>query len=236
MASVSGEAVSDPDPSWRALYHAGGISAALYVLLIIIPLVLLGVMPQPPLAGGAAVLEYIAAHKVVYIIELVSFVGLGLPAIVVFLALYAALQHVNKCYAAIGALIGIASEIVALAYNSSPPSLHTGLIYLSDHYMAASDAAQRGALAAAAEGLIAASNAVNGAGILTALGILITSLVMLKGVFARSVAYLGILAGILGIVSETLRDVIGPGYFVYGLLLPAWFLAVGWRLYRLARN
>ncbi len=29
---------------------------------------------------------------------------------------------------------------------------------------------------------------------------------------------------------------IGPGYFVYGLLLPTWFLLVGWKLYRLARD
>jgi hypothetical protein len=28
---------------------------------------------------------------------------------------------------------------------------------------------------------------------------------------------------------------IGPGYYVYGLLLPAWFLAVGWNLYRLEK-
>jgi hypothetical protein len=93
--------------------------------------------------------------------------------------------------------------------------------------------AQRAALASAAEGLIAASNAVNAAGILTAIGILILSLVMLKGIFHKSVAYLGIVTGILGIVSEALRDIIGPGYIVYGLLLPIWFLAVGWKLYRL---
>jgi hypothetical protein len=91
-------------------------------------------------------------------------------------------------------------------------------------------------LATAAEGLIAASNAVNAAGILTAIGILILSLVMLKGVFHKSVAYLGIVTGILGIVSEALRDIIGPGYIVYGLLLPSWFLAVGWRLYRLGAS
>ena len=61
------------------------------------------------------------------------------------------------------------------------------------------------------------------------------SLAMLRGVFATGVAYLGIATGALGIVSEALRDIIGPGYLVYGLLLPSWFLAVGWRLYRLGR-
>ena len=83
----SREAVASPDPSWRGLYRAGGVSAALYAVLIIVPLVLLNTMPQPPLSGGAATLQYIALHKPVYIIELVSFVGLSLPAMVVFLAL-----------------------------------------------------------------------------------------------------------------------------------------------------
>jgi hypothetical protein len=231
----SGEAVTGPDVSWRALYQAGGVSAALYVVLIIIPLVLLATTPQPPLSGGAATLQYIASHKPVYLIELISFVGLSLPAMIVFLALYVALKHLDKSYAALGAIVAIASEVIALAYNSSPPSLNGGLVYLSDHYVAATTAAQRAALASAAEGLIAVSNAVNTAGILTALGILILSLVMLKGIFHKSVAYLGILTGALGIVSEALRDILGPGYLVYGILLPAWFLAVGWRLFQLAQ-
>lgn len=32
--------------------------------------------------------------------------------------------------------------------------------------------------------------------------------------------------------SEALRDVIGPGYVIFRPLL-SWFIAVGWRLYRL---
>jgi|SRR5215211_2240228 len=223
-----------PDPSWRGLYRVGAFSAVLYVVLIVVPVVLLFVAPQPPLSGGKAILEYIALNKPVYVIELVSFVGLSLPAIVVFLALYVALKHLDKSYAALGAVVGIASEITALAYNSSPPSLNGGLLYLSDQYAAATSASQRSALAT--EGLMAVSNAVNAAGIMTAIGILVISLVMLKGVFPRGVAYLGIATGAVGIVSEVLRDMIGPGYFVYGLLLPSWFIAVGWTLYRLAGN
>jgi hypothetical protein len=233
-ASRPGLATSSPDPSWTDLYRAGGIAAALYVLLIFIPLVLLNTTPQPPLSGGAALLQFIASHKAVYIIELVSFVGLSLPALVVFLALYVALKHLNKSLAALGALVGGASEVVALAYSSSPPSLNGSLVYLSDHYVAAATIEQRAAFATAAEGLVAQSNAVNAAGILTAIGILIISLVMLKGVFRTGIAYLGMVTGAVGIVSEVLRNLMGPGYYVYGLLLPIWFIAVGWGLLRLA--
>ena len=202
-------------------------------MLIGVPLVLLTTAPQPPLVGGAAVLEYIAAHQAIYLIELISFVGLSLPALVVFLALFVALKHMNTSYAAIGALIGIASEVIALAYGSSPPSLNVGLLSLSEQYTAATTAAQHLVYADAAESLLATSNAVNVAGILTALGILILSLAMLQGVFHKGVAYLGILTGTLGILSEALRNVIGPAYLLYGLLLPLWFLAVGWTLYQL---
>ena len=224
------------DPTWNRLYRVGGIAAVLYVVMIIVPLVLLTAAPQPPLTGGAAVLEYIAAHKAIYLVELISFVGLSLPALVVFLALFVALQGVNKSYAALGALIGIASEIIALAYSSSPPSLHVGLLSLSDQYIAATTTAQRFALANAAESLLAIANAVNAAGILTALGMLILSLVMLQGVFPRWIAYLGVLTGTLGILSEALRDVIGPAYLLYGLLLPIWFLVIGWTLYQLGAS
>ncbi len=236
VTSVSGEAIVGPDQSWRGLYRAGAVSAAIYVLMIIIPLVLISVFPLPPLTGGAALLEYIAVHKLVYMIEYVSFVGLGLPAIFVFLALYLALKDIDKTYIVLGATTGIASEIIALAYNSSPQSLHGGLLLLSDHYVMSTSVEQRTALATAAEAVMAVANGVSAAGILTALGIFLVSLAMLKGIFAKSVAYLGLATGAIGIVSETLRTEIGLGYIVFGLMLPLWFITVGWSLYRLSRD
>ena len=224
------------ESSWTGLYWVGSISATLFVILIVVPIMLLFIAPQPPLSDGTALLQYIAAHKSVYLTELVSFVGLSLPALVVFLALYVALERVNSSFAAIGAMIGIASETIALAYNSSPPSLNPGLLQLSNQYVVASSEAHRVALATAAEGLMAVSNAVNGAGILTALGILILSWVMRQDFFWRNAGTLGIVTGVFGIVSEVLRDVIGPGYFLYGMLLPAWFVAVGWKLYLLGKR
>ena len=51
-AHRAGEAVTAPARLWRGLYRAGAMAAALYVLLIIIPIVLLNVAPVPPLIGG----------------------------------------------------------------------------------------------------------------------------------------------------------------------------------------
>jgi hypothetical protein len=230
-----GKDISVPDPSWKGLYAAGSLSALVYVILVIIPLVLVFAVPQPFTGGGAALLGYIASNKIAYLVELICFVGLSIPALVVFLALPLALKHLDRNLAAIGALLGIASEVIALAVGSSPQSLHGGLVLLSDQFAAAGSEAQRVAFSTAAEGLMASTNAVSWAGILTAAAILVLSLAMRKGLFHKAVAWIGIVTGALGIVSEALRPLAGMGYIVYGLLLPAWFVMVGLKLFALRR-
>ena len=64
-----------PDPSWRGLYRAGGVSAVLYVVFNIGALVLLIITPPVPSSGGAATLQYIASNKSAYLLELVLFVA-----------------------------------------------------------------------------------------------------------------------------------------------------------------
>ncbi len=237
MSQATGRAAEGAaaDPSWSGLYRAGAIAAFAYVLMILIPLVLLVVQPQPSHMGGAALLEYIGAHRAVYLAELVCFVGLSLPALVVFLALGLALLPLGRSLAAIGALVGIASEVVALALGSSPPSLSSPLFLLAGQYAAAGEAG-RGALATAAQALAANANAVSAAGILTALGILLLSCLMTKGLFGRPTAVIGIVTGALGMVMETLRDVVGMAYALFGLLLPLWFILAGLGLLRISRG
>src|ERR1700693_1573008 len=222
-----------PDPSWKGLYLAGGGSALLFVVLNVAAMAILAITPPAPSPGGAATLQWIASNKTAYTLELILFVAPSVLAMVVFLALYMALKHVNKSLAAIAALIAIASEVTAPAVNSSPQSLNAALILLSNQYAAATADAQRLAFATAAESLIATTNAVTFAGIMLEVGILIISVVMLKGVFSKGVAYLGIATGVVGIFSEALRPVIGFAYIVFFVLEVIWLIAVGWRLYRL---
>lgn len=230
-----GSSAEGVDGSWRRLYLAGSIAALLYVVLVLVPVVLVFVAPVPPTAGRA-VLEYVAIHKALYLTELVCFVGLAVPALVVFGALTAALWPIDKSIAVLGGLFGIASEVIALALGSSPQSLHGGLVVLSNAYVQAATETRRAELVSAADALIAATNAVSWAGILTAAGILVLSLLMRRGSFGTGVAVLGLVTGVLGIVSEALRPLIGPEYLLYGLLLPTWFALVGWKLLRLARR
>ncbi len=224
-----------PDASWGPLYTAGGAAALLYVLLVLIPVVLIFTAPVPP-SEGRALLEYVAAHKVTYLTQLVCFVGLAVPALVVFGAVAVALKHLNKTVAAIGGLFGIVSEVIALASGSSPQSLHGGLVVLSNSYQAADTEAERAGLASAADALIAATNAVGWGGILTAAAILILSVIMRRSSFGKAVGTLGVVTGAVGIVSEALQPMLGFGYLLYGLLLPTWFALVGWKLLRLDRR
>ena len=222
-----------PDMAWASLYTAGGWSALLYVLLVLVPVVLVFAAPLPP-TDGAPLLEYIAAHKVVYLAELVCFVGLAVPALVVFTAVTVALKDGNKSVAVIGGLFGVASEVIALALGSSPQSLHGGLVVLSNAYQSAGVDAERAGLVSAADALIAATNAVSWAGILTAAAILLLSGLMRNArFFGPVVGTLGLVAGAAGIVAEALRPMVGPGYLLYGLLLPTWFALVGWKLLHL---
>ncbi|HET9918368.1 MAG TPA: hypothetical protein VFQ30_00905 [Ktedonobacteraceae bacterium] len=235
VGKAPAEPAASVDASWRNLYRVGGICAMLAGALYIAALALDFIVPPAPLSGGAATLQYIASHRSFYIIEQTLWLVPGVLLMVTFLAIPMALKHLNKSYVAIGALIGVASWALSLAWPTTGGGGHA-LVYLSDQYVVATSAAQRAAFAAAAEGFIAQNTIPTIIGILQPIGILILSLVMLKGVFHKGVASLGIVTGLLGMVSETLRPIMGLSYAVYGVLLILWFLVIGWNLFWLASS
>jgi uncharacterized protein DUF4386 len=221
-----------PDPRWGALYLVGGISAGLFVVLLVAAVILAIITPSPPTAGGSATLEFIAEHRTLYLVHQELWLVPGLFAAVMYLALLPALKPLQPGVAVLGCAVGG----IAWALTLAMPTTSTGapaLLYLSDKYVAAGDPAGRAALAAAAEALIALNRTPTPVGVLTTVGMLIVSLVMLRGVFPKWVAYLGIATGLLGIGSEALRPVIEGGYSVYGLLLLVWTGVVGFRLFQL---
>jgi hypothetical protein len=228
-------AAAGPDPSWRDLYRVGGGAALLATVVYVAALIVTFTVPEAPTAGGAATLEYIAGHRSVYILEQILWLGPSVLLTVLFLALYPALKHLNKSWAAIGAVLGIVSWAVTLAYPATGGGA-PALIYLSDQYVAATTDPQRAAFAAAAEGFIAQNYVATLMGVLEAAGVLIISLVMRRGRFRRSVVYLGIATGAIGIICEALKPVLGLAYITYGLLLFVWLVAIGWTLLRLGHD
>lgn len=235
VRSASGEAVFSPDRSWHRLYRAGGVSGLLASAIYIVAVILIFITPAPPTSGGVETLEYIASHRALFILKQVLWLGPSVPAMIVFLALYPALKQVNKSYAAIGVVLSISAWALSLAWPTTGEGA-PALVSLSDQYAAATTDAARTAFATAAEVLIATESIPSAFGILQPFGILVISLVMVAGVFPKSVAYLGVVTGAIGTASEALISVLGMTYAIYGVLVIVWFLVIGWQLYRLAKD
>jgi hypothetical protein len=108
------------------------------------------------------------------------------------------------------------------------------LLMLSDSYASATTDAARAAFLASAETMIAYNESPATLGVMQALGVLLVSWVMLRGVFSRGLAWLGIVTGAIGIVCEALRPWLGIVYSLYGILLFVWIIWVAWALWQLA--
>lgn len=218
--------------SWRPLYFWAGISSVLFVALLILALVLDFIAP-PPVHGGAETLEFIARNKEIYIAGQLLWVMPSILAVLVFVALYVALAPFNKSLALLATVFGAVPWALILAIPvTSRGSLV--LVYLSDRYTGAADDAARLRYATAAEAIVAENNTPGVVGILSGLGILLISVVMLKGSLPRPLALLGIATGGLGFAAEVLRHAVPEVYAGYGLLMWVWFVAVGVALIRLA--
>ncbi|KRC91829.1 hypothetical protein ASE25_00035 [Terrabacter sp. Root85] len=227
-------AVTGADPSWARLYRIGGVCAGVFVVMVTAGIVLAVAAPAAPTEGGEATLAHIAAHRSLYVVQQQLWLVPGVFAAVVYLSLFPALKHLDRSLAALGTAIGGGAWALTLTI----PTTTTGapaLVHLSDQFAVAGPA-RRLALATAAETLIAQNRTTSVVGPLTTVGLLLVSVVMLRGVFPRWVAWLGVVAGVLGIAAEALRTVVEGFYVVYGVLLPIWMAAVAWHLYRLGRQ
>lgn len=225
----------DADGRW--IYRAGGLSALVlgigYLLTIPLMIAYAGGFPPP---GTEARLSFFAEHAAGWWANTALMVSTDLLYVPVFLAVYQALKGINK-YLMLLAL-SCAGLFVALDLAVTWTALPS-LIMLGGDYAAATSDAQRAIIVAAA-GYPSAINDSPLSGIyaelIPALGLLLASLVMRRGIFNKALAYVGVIAGISGILSG-----IGPLFFsdletakyINALLATIWFLLVGWRLYKL---
>jgi hypothetical protein len=171
-----------PDSSWGPLYRAGAVSAGLAVILYAAALVIFAVTTAPPTSGGARMLEYVDAHRTIYIVRQLLWLVPSLLLIVVFLALAVALRHLGRSFAAIAGLIAVASWAVSFAWPTTGDG-SLAMVLLSDKYAAATTAVERTPFVAGAEVLIALNDVPAVIGVLQTFGILLMSLLMLRGRF-----------------------------------------------------
>jgi hypothetical protein len=221
-----------PDPTWRRLYRVGGISAFLYLVLgIVAPAVLFVIVPTGYARGMdvASLLTLIAENRAWWIVVQTLTLGGSFLAIPVFLAIFVALKDVDKSLAAVGSALAVICQVLFITFL--PITL--GMALLSDLYTAAAED-RRASLATTAEALIVLNDTFNPLyEIVFALTILILSVVMLRGVFPRWAAYVGLATPVAAVVAMILWPIVGIGYFWWWLIFVIWLVAVGWRLYRL---
>ncbi len=221
----------DPDGKWS--YRVGGISALVLGVAYIVIFPLYAHVGAPPSGDGEAWLQYLAGKTTVWWAILGLSVLTDFLYVPVALSLYLALKGVHRNAMLLAtALVGL-FVVLDLAVTWSA---FASLLTLSGNYTAASNDVQRAAYVAAAHGasavLTSRLEAVYAIVVLSS-GILMIGFVMLKGVFSRTTAYLGVLTGILGIVSIAGLSVT---IIMNAILATVWLLFVGYRLYRLARQ
>ena len=229
------ENVVDPDGKW--LYRAGGISALALGIGYIIIIGLYVPMGAPP-SGAEALLTYMAGHMTLWWAILGLSVLTDFLFVPVALSLYLALKGINRNAMLVAtACVGLFVVLdLALTWTN-----YAVLIPLSGNYAAATSDAQKLVLSAAAyyPSAVLESSLLFVYNTLTlSIGILITGLVMLKGIFSRSTAYLGLATGFFGIVAVAgpfLTSTLDVTILIASVLTTVWILFVGYRLYRLGQ-
>jgi hypothetical protein len=219
------------DVNVRRLLRVGGISALAVGVLYLATIALFATVGAPP-SSGEAWLHYLAGKTTTWWIILGLSVVTDLLYIPVGMALFVALQALNRN------LMLIATSFVALFIVLDLAvtwTSYASLITLAGSYASAATEAQRASLVAAAgyPASVLASHLEPVYSIATlSFGILLIGLVMLKGVFNKVTSYLALAAGVLGLVSITGLAV---AIIANALAATVWVLLVGYRLYRLGR-
>ncbi|MER6973495.1 hypothetical protein ABT304_20695 [Nocardioides sp. NPDC000445] len=223
------------EQSWCALYRAGAVSAGVAVVLYVAALALFTLTPAPPESGGRAMLEYVDAHRASYILRQLLWLTPSLFLMVVFLALAVAVRRHGQGLAAVAAVIAVMSWAVSFAWPTTGDG-SLAMVVLSDRYAEAATESEQAPFVAGAEILDALNGVPAVIGVLQTVGLLLVSLLMLRGTFPKPLAWLGVATGVVGIAAEVLRPVLGWGYATYGLLLFVWLAWVAVALWRLAAS
>jgi hypothetical protein len=221
----------DPDGKW--LCRAGGVSALVLGMAYIIIFPLYAQVGPPPSGDGEAWLKYLAGKTTIWWAILGLSVLTDFLFVPVALSLYFALKGVNRDAMLIAAALVGLFVVLDLAVTWAN---YAALLSLGGKYSAATSDVQRASYVAAAHcasAVLTSRLEVIYAIVVLSFAILMIGFVMLKGVFSRTPAYLGLLTGILGIVSVARLSVT---IIMNAVFATVWLLFVGYRLYRLGRE
>jgi hypothetical protein len=220
------------DTQWATLYKIGGAAALFSVVLIPIQLVVYMAWPPPE-----TVIGWFTRFQDNALVGLLSFEFLfvvnAVLGVTTTLALYAALRRTNPSLMAIALALGLFGSLALIVARP-----FAEMLALSRQYAAATSDAQRAALLAAGEVMMALTNGTtfhvsyNLANIV----LVIVPLVMLQGKrFSKATASSGLMSGIIGFGLYV--PVIGIYISILSVLFyGVWYILVARRLFQLGRN
>lgn len=217
---------------WTPLYRAGAGAALASAVLIVVAVAVFLLWPPPATAQDFLILLQRNPIRGLLDLDLLLMVTY-LTIIPVYLAVYTLLRRSGPSLA----LMGLSAELlgIALILNSNAAF---GMLSLSGQYAAAS-AAQRSALVAAGQALMATSvgSGFNAGYIAGAVGALLFSAAMLRDRhFSKATAYTGLAMGALMLIPATV-GVVGLTLSLLSLApTVVWLGLVGARLLRLNKT
>jgi hypothetical protein len=229
------------DSTYHNLYKIGGAAALVAAVLIVGEVVVLAIYPPPNTING-----WFMLFQSNSIIGFLDFWGLEVPMylmfIMLFLALYMTLRKINPSLMVIALTFALLGIGVFLATNN--PS---SMLSLSNQYATATTDAERSTLLAAGQALFSNTNqrAVGGFNmglfLVSAAGLMVSSVMLQSNSFNRPTAFVGILAHALSL-ADYLRQTLTSSAIVAllvilpnALFLVVWYVLVGRRLYHLGR-
>jgi hypothetical protein len=230
--------INTVDPDWKWLYRVGGIAAIVLGIGYVIIIALYIPAGGPPAGSDVETrLIYLAEHSAAWwgIVSLSVFTNL--LYIPISCALYFALKGINRgmmLLATACILLFVVLELGITWMN------YAVLLDLSSSYAAAATEAQRAALVTTAHYPFALLDSHNLLGFYTifipGVGIFMTGLAMLRGVFSRVTAYLALVASsltMISVVGSPFVSALGVTVIIGSTLVAVWVFFVGYRLYKL---
>lgn len=205
----------------KGLYKFGGISFVISGLLFLLKYIL-DLMAGPPPSSGAEILEWTVAGELPLAITNEALIFAAMFLVPAVIALYHSLASVDRTKAAIGC--GIIAVVIPIIIVLD--IVHGRLIYPVYNIRINTPAVAELVVAVFYGGLHAV-------GLLLGIATIVLSLAMIRGVYGRNIAYLGIATGLFDIIGAYPWIIGSVLVLISQLLFAAWFIAVGSKLYRL---
>ena len=219
------------EPAWKPLYRTAGVVALLSVVFTFLAVIVFIANPPPTtITAWFALFQRngLLGLMNLDLLMLVTYVLMG----VIYVALYGALHRGHEPVMILATLCGSVSIVTYIASNTG-----FNLLALSGQYAAATTEAQRAAIRAAGQAMLAIwqGTAYDVSYVLGGVTTLLVAVVMLRSHrFGRVTAYVGLTMGVLMLVPAT-AGTIGL-YMSLISLVPTviWLTLLAWRFFQFA--